>query len=350
MRLETHPITARSFEKDYFIDGDAFERAYKKTISGFKEWTEAEHAEEWLVFPENIGPYLCIDETCLSTGEVYTIVSNKDAHGKKGCIVSIIKGTKARDVIKNLKRIDSLLLAQVKEVTLDFSESMHSIVKACFPNAMITLDRFHHQQFCLEAVQEVRIAFRREEMTRVANEREEFRLMLKAFAEKGETPTDKDGNPIRLNAAYHPEKLENDETRAEILARSKYLLMMSPNKWTDPQKKRAAILFREYPEIEKAFGLSHSLRMIFSQRCSKEDGQKSLKKWYKEVGEYGNKAFNDIAAAMYDREDEILNYFVNRSTNAAAESLNAKIKQFRAQLRGIIDRKFFLFRLTRIYA
>ena len=108
---------------------------------------------------------------------------------------------------------------------------------------------------------------------------------------------------------------ENDETRAEILARSKYLLMMSPNKWTDPQKKRAAILFQEYPEIEKAFGLSHSLRMIFSKRCSKEDGQKSLKKWYKEVGEYGNKAFNDIAAAMYDREDKILNYFVNRSTD-----------------------------------
>ena len=68
------------------------------------------------------------------------------------------------------------------------------------------------------------------------------------------------------------------------------------------------------------------------------------------MGEYDSKAFNDIAAAMYDREDEILNYFVNRSTNAAAESLNAKIKQFRAQLRGIIDRKFFLFRLTRIYA
>ena len=41
---------------------------------------------------------------------------------------------------------------------------------------------------------------------------------------------------------------------------------------------------------------------------------------------------------MYDREDEILNYFVNRSTNAAEESLNAKIKQFRAQLRGIVDK------------
>ena len=53
---------------------------------------------------------------------------------------------------------------------------------------------------------------------------------------------------------------------------------------------------------------------------------------------------------MYDRENEILNYFVNRFTNASAESFNAKVKQFRALLRGIIDRKFFLFRLTKIYA
>ena len=63
----------------------------------------------------------------------------------------------------------------------------------------------------------------------------------------------------------------------------------------------------------------------------------------------GSCTFNDIAAAMYDREDEILNYFVNRSTNASAESLNAKIKDFRAQLRGVIDKKFFIFRLVKIF-
>ena len=69
---------------------------------------------------------------------------------------------------------------------------------------MITLDRFHHQQFCLEAVQEVRIALRREEMTRIANERDEHRLMLKAFADKGEPLKDKDGSPIRIGR--RPEK------------------------------------------------------------------------------------------------------------------------------------------------
>ena len=113
-------------------------------------------------------------------------------------------------------------------------------------------------------------------------------------------------------------------------------LIMSPDKWTDTQKERAGILFREFPDIKTAFSLTHSLRMIFSQRCTKEQGAESLRSWHTKVGEFGNKAFNDIAAAMYDREDEILNYFVNRSTNASAESLNAKIKQFRALLRGII--------------
>ena len=62
----------------------------------------------------------------------------------------------------------------------------------------------------------------------------------------------------------------------------------------------------------------------FAQKCDKAAGRKSIKKWYAKIGEFDNKAFNDIAAAMYDREDEILNYFVNRSTNASAESLNAK--------------------------
>ena len=103
-------------------------------------------------------------------------------------------------------------------------------------------------------------------------------------------------------------------------------LIMYPDKWTDTQKERAGILFREFPDIKTAFSLTHSLRMIFSQRCTKEQGAESLRSWYTKVGEFGNKAFNDIAAAMYDREDEILNYFVNRSTNASAESLNAKIK------------------------
>ncbi|MDT0687429.1 transposase [Autumnicola psychrophila] len=46
----------------------------------------------------------------------------------------------------------------------------------------------------------------------------------------------------------------------------------------------------------------------------------------------------------------ILNYFKNRSTNTLAESLNSKIKAFRAQFRGVKNVEFFLYRLTTILA
>ena len=54
--------------------------------------------------------------------------------------------------------------------------------------------------------------------------------------------------------------------------------------------------------------------------------------------------------AVKSREDEILNYFIDYSTNVGAESFNSKIKGVQAQLRGVSDVKYFLFRLQKIYA
>ena len=50
----------------------------------WKDKEQGEHADKWLVFPHNVGPRMSIDETSLSDGELYTIVSNKDAKGKRG--------------------------------------------------------------------------------------------------------------------------------------------------------------------------------------------------------------------------------------------------------------------------
>ncbi len=40
--------------------GGIIERAYKEYFSDFKDKS---HSSEWLIFLENIGPYLSIDET-----------------------------------------------------------------------------------------------------------------------------------------------------------------------------------------------------------------------------------------------------------------------------------------------
>lgn len=128
--MDRYPITGRSLEWFFDIDGDLFERQYKRHLSGYWEWkdtAEGVHAERWRVFPQNIGPRLSIDETSLSRGELYTIVSNKDAHGREKSIVAIILGTDADTVIHALRQIKSELRNKVTEITLDLSESMNRI-------------------------------------------------------------------------------------------------------------------------------------------------------------------------------------------------------------------------------
>ena len=125
--------------------------------------------------------------------------------------------------------------------------------------------------------------------------------------------------------------------------------MTSYQKKTEKQKERAEILFKEYPDIQMAYGLSHSLRMIFAKNTIKDAARLSMARWYNKVDESRIKSFNVIAATFYEHYDDILNFYNNRASNAAAESFNAKIKLFRANLHGVADRKFFLFRLAKIY-
>ena len=103
--MDKYPIAARSLERPYHIDGDQFERQYKEHLSGYLGWSEREHADRWLVFPENVGERLSVDETSLSNGELYTVVTNKAAKGRKGAIVAIVSGTDSGVVLEALKRI-----------------------------------------------------------------------------------------------------------------------------------------------------------------------------------------------------------------------------------------------------
>lgn len=289
--METSPVTCRTLEDYYHINANTFDRQYKDVLSGFRTWAELDHADEWLVFPDNIGPRLAIDETSLSNGELYTVVTNRDRHGRDRCLVSIVRGVRSETVIKALKVIPDELLDTVGEVTLDLSESMKRIVRTCFPKAMRVIDRFHIQKLACDAVQEMRIKHRWDAIQEANDAMESAKLK---------------------DREYVPLRYKNGDT--------------------------------------KAYGLCHSLRMIFSKNTLKDAARLSMARWYNKVEEAGFRSFKVIAATFRERYNDILNFYVNRSSNAAAESFNAKIKSFRASLRGIVDEKFFLYRLAKIYA
>jgi transposase len=298
-------------------------------LSGYDKWIEKEHAEEWLIFPENIGPNLSLDETSLTNGELYTILTNKAGKGKKGSLVAIIAGTQSDKIIEVIKKIPLAIRENVKEVTLDMAGCMQKIVKGCFPKATRVIDRFHVQKLSYDALQEIRIKHRWD-----------------AINEETDAIENAKSNGIK----YAPEYLENGDTKKQLLARSRYLLFKSGEKWTDNQKLRAKVLFEIFPDIKKAYGLTHSLRMIFSKVKDKGVAYTKLAQWFNDVTNSGFKSFNTISATLHVHYPEVLNFFDNRSTNASAESFNDKIKSFRATQRGVTDIPFFLFRVAKIYA
>ena len=276
-----------------------------------------------------MGEFLSIDEVNLSMGELYTVVTNKAGKGKKGSIVAIIAGTKAEIVINHLLKIDVKKRNQVLEITLDMANSMKLIAKKVFPKAKQVTDRFHLQKLALEAVQEVRI-----------------RLKWDALDKENSAIT----QAKRNKTPFVPKEFSNGDTNKQLLTRSRFLLYKSPNKWSESQKERAAIVFEEYPEIKTVYYLSQKLRNIYNNNTDKSIAITKLAHWYNDVENLGIKSFNTIMNTIKINYDSILNYFERRSTNASAESFNAKIKAFRNQFRGVRKVDFFLFRLTKLFA
>ena len=122
----------------------------------------------------------------------------------------------------------------MSEVTLDMSNAMDGIIKGSFPKVTIVTDHFHVQQLVTEAVQEIRIALRKKAI------KEESKAILRARRNK-------------IKKRYQPPVYENGDTKKQLLARSRYLLFKSTSKWTDSQRARATILFKEFPRLHHAY-------------------------------------------------------------------------------------------------
>lgn len=301
---------------------------------------------------ENCGEYLSIDETMLHE-DLFTILSNKGGHGRKGTIIAMVRGTKTSEIVNVLMNLPEDKRAAVKEVTMDLSDSMYGAIQDAFPQATIVMDLFHVIKCCNSAVEILRMEAKRDAMKQRRDEYKKFKQKLARRRKNHKTKKrDRRGAPRkRINEQFHPTKLGNDETRVDLLTRSRWLLSTTPDKWSANTKKRAAELFKEYPKIEEAYNLVNTFRRIFRDKSiSRETAKIRFELWVEQVDKANGLPDLQLAKdILLGRKEEILNYFPRQSTNASAESLNAKIKHFRAQVHGVSDMKFFMYRLMTIF-
>ena len=210
------------------------------------------------MFENNLGPHLSLDETALSQGELYTVLTNKAAKGKKGALVAMIKGTESQKVRAVLEKIPLSKRKKVKEITLDMAACMENIARFSFPNALLVTDRFHVQKLAYDALQDMRIAYRWEA---IDQENKEIELAKE------------------LGQKYIPDILRNGDTLKQLLARSRYLLFKTESKWTPTQRVRAEVLFERYPLLEQAYKLVMQLGSIFQHVKDKGIAFTKLAQW-----------------------------------------------------------------------
>ena len=311
------------------MNGKKLQRHYKHKVSGYKQWDQLSHADNYLVYPENITEHISIDEVSLSKGELYTIVTNKNTKVQnKKSVIAIINGTEVKTIQEVLSKIPIEKRDTVKEISMDMAPNMALAARNSFVNSTQVIDRFHVVRLVMEALQHMRTNLRWKAIDEENN-------AIKKAKEEGKK--------------YRPEILSNGDTLKELLVRSKYLLYKFEDQWTLHQAKRAKVLFDKYPLLRQAYKLVESFRTIYKLNC-KEDAIAKFKEWKQKVGELKIDEFNSVVNSLEQHIYNILNFFNNRNTNANAESFNSKIKIFRANLRGVTDVKFFLFRLNKLFA
>lgn len=239
-----------------------------------------------------------------------------------------IKGTLSKDIIETLIKLSTDKRLQVKEVTLDMAKNMEAAIKTVFTNATLVTDRFHVVKLAMEALQHIRINERWKELDK---ENEAIK------------------NAKQENKIYKAEVLENGDTPKQLLARCRYILAKKQEDWTQSQRQRAAILFKKYPHLQHAYHQTLAFRNIYED---KNIGSAKIRftNWINDIMETETKEFYTVANTVKNNLENILNFFINRNTNANAESFNSKIKLFRANQRGVVDIPFFLFRLNKLFA
>ena len=125
------------------VDGKQLGQQYKDHLSDYNIWDQKEHAEGWLLFHGNTGTSLSIDETALSNGELYTIVTNKAAKEMKERIGTLVENSQGiwmgtfHSVFARILRLEASLLGYPSYFTIYDQQDSESLIKKIIEKYLI---------------------------------------------------------------------------------------------------------------------------------------------------------------------------------------------------------------------
>lgn len=336
--VEGKPISIGNVAYVLGMSAKKLQRWYQQVLSGFtqalekgeigqhdlkiKEQGEIKEIAVPILEEKNLGSRMAIDEKTIN-GVCYTILSNR----RTNKIALMAATLKVKYLLQSIQEFDIQKRMQVRSISRDMASNYDWLGRQAFMNAYHVVDKFHVIKNTIEQLQAIRIQYRQQELTKRREAREN-------------------------KQDYTETELPNGDTVLQLLARSRGLLFLLPNEWSDHQKQRAKILFEQYPQIKTAYHLVIRIRRWFSPPKGKTTysvtrikKKEQLKKLLKELVQSGIDEMKNIAFLIEKNMGQIINYFIAKETNAKAEALNQNLQRFINVNYGARNSNFFLYRV-----
>jgi transposase len=184
------------------------------------------------------------------------------------------------EVVKYLDGRPKEELDRVTELCFDMGFKQQKVVESYFPDTFTTVDKFHVLFYCAKLI-------------------------------------DADRRILCTKYGY---------TERENL---RQIMRMPIWKLTEKQREFLDKVFNEYPELKERWNIYQGLARFYQSR-DREEGRKRLNKVREAILDLGEDSFlSSFAKTLKKREEEILNYFVNHTTNAYTEGIHTKIKMLK---------------------
>jgi len=226
---------------------------------------------------------LSIDETSFKRGQSYVTVI-VDAMQRR--VIDVEVGRNDQTVIRFSYKLEEKggSCEKISFVTSDMSRAYINGVEECFPNAKLTIDKFHVKKLMLEAMDEVR-------------------------------------------------KAEQREHKSKELHNSKKLLMIPQTKQSEEQQLRVAELSKQYPKTGRAFRMVAGLDTIYAS-ADIDTARERFEALFRWLRKSRLEPMKKVALTLRQHAEEILNIFKSRLTNAICEGINSMIQAAKRKARG----------------
>lgn len=336
--VEGKPISIGNVAYVLGVSAKKLQRWYQQVLSGFtqalekgeigqhnlkiKEQGEIKEIAVPILEEKNLGSRMAIDEKTIN-GVCYTILSNR----RTNKIALMAATLKVKYLLQIIQEFDIEKRMQVRSISRDMASNYDWLGRQAFMNAYHVIDKFHVIKNTIEQLQAIRIQYRQQELAKRREAREN-------------------------KQDYTEIELPNGDTVLQLLARSRGLLFLLPNEWSDHQKQRAKILFEQYPEIKTAYRLVLRIRHWFSPpkgkttySVTRNKKKEQLNILLKELVQSGIDEMKNIAFLIKKNMGQIINYFIAKETNAKAEALNQNLQRFINVNYGARNSNFFLYRV-----